>query len=59
MATIYSEAFEKEFQMLQIDCLEVRKAESYILSAIPFNKGTINSNYKVYKSIFLQQLGRN
>ena len=59
VATIYSEAFEKEFQMLQINCLEVRKAEFYILSAIPFNERTLNSNYRVYKSIFLQQLGCN
>ena len=59
VATIFSEAFGKKFQMPQIDRLEVKKVESFILGAIPFNEGTLDGNYKVHESIFLQQLGRN
>jgi hypothetical protein len=57
VAAICGKAFEKEFQMPQINRLEVKKVESHILGAIPFNEGTLSGNYKVHESIFLEQLG--
>jgi hypothetical protein len=49
---------DKDFpRMPKIDALDPRQTKSYSLGAIPFSEGTIDGNYQVHKSIFVDQFG--
>ena len=43
--------------MPRINVLDPRRTKSYSLCGIPFNEGTIDGNYEVHKSIFVDQFG--
>jgi hypothetical protein len=55
---IWAQSSDKDFPcMPKIDVLNPRQTKSYSLGAIPFSEGTIDGNYQVHKSIFVNQFG--
>ena len=55
---IWAQSLDEGFpRMPRIDLLDPRRTKSYSLGAIPFNEGTIDGNYQVHKSIFVDQFG--
>jgi len=55
---IWAKSPDRDFPcMPRINVLDCRRTKSYSLGGIPFNEGTIDGNYEVHKSIFVDQFG--